>query len=154
MANIAQMVNVLQSMILTRDDEMVLTPTYHVFRMYVPHQGAEVLPLYFKTESVRDRYNEPVDLLTTTASRAADGTITLSMANVDLERPCRVTVALDDDRRYDVSGELLTAENINDHNTFENPDCVHPVDFDGFEAARGSITVTVPAKSIVSLTLK
>lgn len=154
MANIAQMVNVLQSMILTRDDEMVLTPTYHVFRMYVPHQGAEELPLYFKTESVRDRYNEPVDLLTATASRAEDGTITLSMANVDLERPCRVTVALDDDRRYDVSGELLTAENINDHNTFENPDCVHPVDFDGFEAARGSITVTVPAKSIVSLTLK
>ena len=154
MANIAQMVNVLQAMILTRDDEMVLTPTYWVFSMYTPHQGAEAVPLYFEPETVKDRYRHEVDLLSATASRAADGAITLSLANVDLDKECRVTIALDGERRYDVKVQVLTADAMTARNTFENPDVVRPVELKGIESSKGEITVVLPAKSIVSLTLR
>ncbi len=154
MANIAQMVNVLQSMILTRDDEMVLTPTYWVFSMYTPHQGAEVVPLYFDAEKVTDKFRREVDLLSATASRAADGAITLSLANVDLDRECRVRIALDGDRRYDVKGTVLTAGDKADYNTFEKPDAVKPAELKGVKSSKGEIEVVLPAKSIVSLTLR
>ena len=154
MANIAQMVNVLQAMILTRDDEMVLTPTYWVFSMYTPHQGAESVPLYFDPVTAEDKYRRKVDLLSATASRAADGTITLSLANVDLDKECRVTIALDGDRRYDVRGQVLTADAMNARNTFESPDAVRPAELKGIKSSKGEIEVVLPAKSIVSLTLR
>lgn len=154
MANIAQMVNVLQSVILTRDDEMVLTPTYHLFKMYIPHQDAEYLPLHFETKQKLDKNNRPVDMLSATASRAADGSITVTLANVDLVSECKITISLDDDKRYDVKGSILTAADITDHNTFENPECVKSVDFGGFKSQRGCVEVVLPSKSIVSLTLK
>ena len=103
MANIAQMVNVLQSVILTRDDEMVLTPTYHLFKMYIPHQGAEYLPLHYESKQLRDKNNRVVNTLSATASRAEDGTVTITLANVDLVSDCRITISLDDDKKYDVS---------------------------------------------------
>ena len=154
MANIAQMVNVLQSVILTRDDEMVLTPTYHLFKMYIPHQGAEYLPLHYESKQLRDKNNRVVNTLSATASRAEDGTVTITLANVDLVSDCRITISLDDDKKYDVSGSILTSKNITDHNTFENPECIKTVKYDDFKSQKGSIEVVLPTKSIVSLTLK
>lgn len=154
MTNIAQMINVLQSMILTRDDEIVLTPTYYIYSMYAPHQGAEYLPMHFESAKLRDRNNREVELLSATASRAEDGTITISLANVDVENECRVSIILDDDKKYGVKGSILSASTINAHNTFENPDVVKCEDFTSFISKKGSIEVVLPAKSIVSLTLK
>ena len=112
------------------------------------------MPLYFEPETVKDRYRHEVDLLSATASRAADGAITLSLANVDLDKECRVTIALDGDKRYDVKGQVLTADAMTARNTFENPDVVRPVELKGIESSKGEITVVLPAKSIVSLTLR
>ena len=154
MANIAQMINVLQSMILTRDDEMVLTPTYYLFKMYAAHQGAEYLPLHFESAKMRDKNRRELELLSATASRAEDGTITVSLANVDVENECRVTIALDDDKKYGVKGSILTANSIDAYNTFENPNVVKSANFTSFTADKGSVEVVLPAKSIVTLTLK
>ncbi len=153
MANIAQMINVLQSMILTRDDEMVLTPTYHVFKMYTPHQGATLIPLHYESESIRDRNRREVELFTATASRK-DDVVTVSMANVDLHKECRVVIALDDDKKYEISGEILSAGAMNDYNSFEKPDQVKTLPFNGAKAQKGRIEVVLPAKSVVTLTLK
>ena len=153
MANIAQMINVLQSMILTRDDEMILTPTYHLFKMYVPHQDATVVPMHYESASLRDVNRREVELFSATASRK-DGVMTLSMVNVDLEKECKVVIALDDETKYEISGEILTAKNMSEHNTFENPDNIKTQSFDGFKSAKGQIEVVLPAKSVVTLTLK
>ncbi|MDE6395150.1 MAG: alpha-N-arabinofuranosidase, partial [Duncaniella sp.] len=82
MANIAQVANVLQSMVLTRGDQMVLTPTYYVFKMYIPHQGATPVPLDVNTSSIDAGDNRTLDLLQATASRK-DGKVTVSLTNVD-----------------------------------------------------------------------
>ena len=153
MANIAQMINVLQSMILTRDDEMILTPTYHLFKMYVPHQDATFVPMHYESESIRDVNRREVELFSATASRK-DGVVTLSLVNVDLEKECKVVVALDDETKYEVSGEILGAKEMNAYNTFEQPENVKIQKFDAFKSSKGQIEVVLPAKSVVTLTLK
>ena len=94
MTNIAQIANVLQSMILTKEDKMVLTPTYHVFEMYNVHQDATFLPsdLQCTYKNVRD--NRVVPMISTSASRDKEGRIHLSLSNIDLEESAEVTVNL------------------------------------------------------------
>ena len=167
MTNIAQIANVLQSMILTQGDKMVLTPTYHVFRMYNVHQDALFLPADVKCETMqvrnerfhpgRSEDEEPtrtLPLLSSTCSRDAQGLIHLSLSNVDLKEKQTVTVTLDDVRVKDVTGVILTSKDIADHNTFEDPDHVRPAEFKGMRVDKRNksvITVTLPAKSIVTL---
>ena len=85
MTNIAQIANVLQSMILTKDDKMVLTPTYHVFEMYKVHQDATYLPLELNCERKIVRDDRIVPMVSATASRDANGFIHISLSNVDLQ---------------------------------------------------------------------
>ena len=160
MANIAQVANVLQSMVLTKDDKMVLTPTYHVFEMYNVHQGATYLPLDLKCDTIgitmkpNIRFNEKVPVISATASKDQNGAIHISLANVDLENDNEVTINLPSVKAKTVSGRILTAKNINDHNTFENPNAVTPSTFEGAKWNKGVLKVKLPAKSIVVLELK
>ena len=85
MTNIAQIANVLQSMILTKEDKMVLTPTYHVFEMYKVHQDATYLPLELNCERKVVRDDRIVPMVSATASRDANGFIHISLSNVDLQ---------------------------------------------------------------------
>lgn len=152
MANIAQIANVLQSMVLTKDDKMVLTPTYHIFEMYAVHQDATYLPLDIVVDAKEIR-GRNIDLVNTTATRK-DGAIHVSLANIDLEKERTVEIDFSGTKVNGVSGRILTSKNMADHNTFEKPDLVKPAEFNGAKISNGKLNVKLPAKSIVVLEVK
>lgn len=152
MANIAQMVNVLQSMILTDGEKMVLTPTYHVFRMYQPFQDATFLPVELKSPWYnKDQWAMPS--VSATAARGTDGLVRIALVNVDPNRPATVSASLTGISATGVEGEVLTGA-IQAHNSFDAPDTVKPAPFTGASLSGGALTVTLPAASVVVLTLK
>lgn len=152
MANIAQVVNVLQSMILTKDDKMTLTPTYHVFDMYRVHQDATYLPLDIisQTKEIRGRN---VSLVNASASKK-DGLTHITLANIDLTNSQNVNIDLSNTKISKVNGRILTSKDIHDHNTFENPNLVQPQTFNGAKIVNGKLNVQLPAKSIVVLEIQ
>ncbi len=155
MANIAQIVNVLQSMILTKDDKMVLTPTYYVFEMYKPHQDATYLPLDIDTPTREVRGNRVVPMVSASASRDDAGLMHISLANIDVDKAQKVRITLDDAKAVSVSGAILTSKKITDLNTFDRPDKIKPEVFKGARVAKdGALEVVLPAHSIVMLEVK
>lgn len=155
MANIAQIVNVLQSMILTNSEGgMVLTPTYHVFRMYNVHQDATFIPLEVECDTVDVRGDRRVPLLSATASKDPDGKVHLSISNVDVDNACELTINLGDFEAKKAVGEMLTSKALNDHNTFEEPETVTPQAMDEVKVKKGTLTLKLPAKSIVTIELQ
>ena len=154
MTNIAQMVNVLQSMILTKDEKMAVTPTYHVFRMYNVHQDATYLPLDLQTKTMDVRDNRTIPLISATASRNADGVIHISLSNVHLTEAQEIEISIDGLTKGKISGEILTSASIDDHNTFDNPTKVTPQTFNGAKFSKGKLTLKIPAKSILTLAVK
>ncbi len=153
MANIAQIANVLQSMVLTRGDSMVLTPTYHVFKMYAPHQNATVLPLTVDTETMSDRDGRSFPVISATATEK-DGVITLSITNVDLKEDAQVSVPLPGLLKKNISGEILTSNNISDYNDFGHEDIVTLKPFNAFKVNKNGLDINLPAKSIITLSIR
>jgi alpha-N-arabinofuranosidase len=152
MANIAQMVNVLQSMILTDHEKMVLTPTYHVFEMYRVHQGATSLAVTLTTPDA-GAGDQRVPAVSASASRDAAGKVHLSLVNTDLDQPITVNCRLVGVTPAQVSGRVLTAPAINTTNTFAAPHAVEPAPFGGAALAGDQLTVVLPAHSVVVLEL-
>lgn len=152
MANIAQIANVLQAMVLTRGDKMVKTPTYYVFKMYIPHQNAIYLPLELKSTSLTEVNGVSLPQVNATASRKGD-TVTITLANVDLREKAEVAIPLGDLKVASTAGEILTSDHIDDYNDFDNPDKVKLAPFKSFTLKGSTLKVTLPSKSIVSLTL-
>jgi alpha-N-arabinofuranosidase len=152
MSNIAQMVNVLQAMILTDGPKMVLTPTYHVFRMYVPFQDATVVPVELKSPWYnKDQWTVPA--VSATAARGTDGLVRVALANADPNRATTVSAALSGVSASAVEGEVLTGA-IQAHNSFAAPETVRPAPFTGASVSGGKLAVTLPAASVVVLTLR
>jgi alpha-N-arabinofuranosidase len=155
MANIAQVINVLQAMILTKDDKMVLTPTYHVFEMYKEHQNAQNIPLFFV--SPKYVYNEQVlDAISCTLSKGQNGKYHLTISNIDAKNAQSVELPL---AALKLKGNIsnarvLTCKSFGDHNTFENPNAVKPVEFKGASAKQGVVKLQLPQLSIVSIDLE
>ena len=154
MTNIAQIVNVLQSMILTNGPKMLLTPTYHVFEMYKVHQDATFLPMDLICDKAQVRDNREVPMLSASASKDKNGLIHITLANVDVDNTQNITLDLQGQKISGVSGRILTSASINDHNTFEKPDAVKPVAFNGAKVEKGQLKINIPAKSIVVLEVK
>lgn len=153
MSAIAQMVNVLQAMVLTDGARMVRTPTYWVYDMYKPWQDATVLPLELDAPAyTRGKFSIPA--VSGSAVKGKDGLIHVALSNVDPDEPETVTVALEGERAASVSGTILTAPAITSHNTFDDPDAVKPAPFTGARITGDKLVVKIPAKSIVTLTLK
>ncbi|HKG91401.1 MAG TPA: alpha-L-arabinofuranosidase C-terminal domain-containing protein [Gemmatimonadaceae bacterium] len=154
MANIAQTVNVLQAMILTRGEQMILTPTYHVFEFYTVHHDAVLLPTRFDAGRYeRGGWSAPA--VSATASRDRAGRIHLTMTNVDPTQPRTVAATIRGQRVSAVAGgRILTAEQMGAHNTFEQPNAVRPAPFAGATLAGETLTVRLPPKSIVVLELR
>jgi alpha-N-arabinofuranosidase len=151
-ANIAQMVNVLQSMILTDGPKMTVTPTYWVFEMYKVHQGATSLPIELTTpDYVLGEGKIPA--VSAAASRDTAGKVHLSLVNTDPNRSIAVTCQLEGVVAKAVTGRVLTATDMNAHNTFDAPNAVQPVPFTGATLANSILTVALPAKSVVVLEL-
>jgi alpha-N-arabinofuranosidase len=152
-ANIAQMVNVLQAMILTQGDEMILTPTYHVFEMFTPHHDATLLPISLD-EGTYTFDGERIPAVSASASRDSTGTIHITLVNLDPDAPRPIAADLRGTSVSTVAGRILTATAMNAHNTFEHPDTVHPVTFRGARLEGGRLTIELPAKSVVALELR
>ncbi len=153
MANIAQTVNVLQAMILTEGDEMILTPTYHVFDFYTVHHDASYLD--FDLDGGEYRFGDnSIPAVTSTASRNSEGVLHITLTNLDPNQNRTVEIDVRGESISGVSGRILTADEINSHNTFEHPDTVSPADFTGATVTNGNLTVDLPAKSLVVLMLK
>jgi len=152
-ANIAQTVNVLQAMVLTRGEEMILTPTYHVFEFYTVHHDATLLPTDLEAGSYSFE-GEAIPALTASASRDGEGRIHITLANLDPNRPRTVSATLTGARVTAVSGRILTAAAMNAHNTFEDPAAVQPAPFDGASLQGETLSIQLPPKSVVVLELR
>ena len=150
MANIAQTINVLQAVILTEGQHMVLTPTYHVFDMYKVHQDAVKLPVYVESETLGG-----IPALSASASEDDTGRIHVSMTNIDPQKEQAVSLELRGISSMIKSGHVITSENMQDHNTFDQGDKVTLKDFNGVksEGIAGRMTVNLPPKSVVTLEL-
>jgi alpha-L-arabinofuranosidase len=153
MANIAQMVNVLQSMVRTDGPKMLLTPTYYAFLMYRPFQGAAVLPVTINSPdyAVGASRMPAVDV---TAAKAADGAIHIGLINADPNGGADVELALNGAADRRVTGQVLTAPMMDSHNMFGAPEAVRPAAFAGARWVAGKLRVEMPSKSVVVLTLK
>ncbi len=153
MANIAQTVNVLQSMILTQGDQMVLTPTYWVFDMYKVHQDATLLPLNIKSDAYTFD-GQSVPAVSASASKDKDGRIHITLVNLDPNRGRTVQVDIRGQQVSSVSGRVLTAATMQADNTFEQPNAVQPADFRGARLSGGVLTLDLPSKSVVVVELR
>jgi len=152
MANIAQMINVLQAMILTEKEKMALTPTYHVYKMYVPFQDATFIPVTFDAGkySHGDITLPRIDAI---AAQDASGKVWLALTNVDPNQPAEIDVSLNGITAKSAVGETLTAPKVDSVNTFEQPNAVAPkpgsAKVDG-----GKLSVKLDPKSVTVLSLE
>ena len=152
MTNIAQMINVLQAMVLTDKEKMLLTPTYHVFEMYKPFQNATLLP----TELTTPEYKlgeVAIPAVSVSAARGADGALVLSLVNADPNKPARVTAKISGAAAKKMSARVLTTPAMNAHNTFDAPNAVQPAALTGGKAKGDGWVFDLPAKSVVVVTL-
>ena len=147
MANLAQTVNVLQALILTRREQMVLTPTYHAFELYRVHQGARVVPFELETPSY-ELDGESVPHLHVTASRAPSGAVSLSVVNLHATRGASLEVS----NLGPVEGRVLTAGALDAENRFDEAPSVTPAPFEGISHASGRLELSLPARSVVVVT--
>jgi alpha-N-arabinofuranosidase len=129
MANIAQVVNVLQAMVLTDGDRMVRTPTYHVFDLYQSHQGGMSVRVETECKEVRFAAGEATAVMPTVSASASvkDGLLTLSVVNNHTRFPAEMEIELRAGRLGDATIDTLTHEDLTAHNTFDAPDAVLPI---------------------------
>lgn len=153
MANIAQMINVLQAMILTDKEKMLLTPTYHVFEMYTVHHDAKLLPSELQSPDCGSA-NDRIPQVNVSASRDSAGKIHVSLCNLDPNNPAEVNCELRGAMPQKLSGRVLTAPQINTHNTFDQPDNVKPAKFEAVKSLGSGFVATLPPKSVVMLELE
>lgn len=149
MANIAQMINVLQSVILTEGEKMILTPTYHVFNMYKYHQNATLLESHIETETIgTTEYSIPN--LNESVSIAEDGTIHITIANTSATKAYPIEMISADYQFSSVTGEIVTGQ-MSAHNTFENPEVVTKKAFDDITVSEEGVRFTISACAVVHL---
>lgn len=153
-AALAQMVNVLQSVLLTEGDKMIKTPTYHVMHMYRHHQGAKLLESSVTgiDEIGTDEWKVPK--VTESVSKDKDGIITITLNNLSIESAEEVEVQLANGVYKVVEARIVTNSDMHAHNTFEAPEEVIEKDFDDYEVKGENILVKLPVNSVVEMRLQ
>lgn len=151
MANIAQMVNVLQSMILTDGPKMVLTPTYYVYKLYMPFQDATFVPVSF-APGVYEHAGVSLPRFDVVAAKDSSGRLWLAVTNIDPDQPAQIEVDVTGVHPRSAAGEVLTAARVDSVNTFDAPDAVRPRPITG-EVRHGRVRLKVPAKSVAVVSL-
>jgi alpha-N-arabinofuranosidase len=152
MANIAQTVNVLQAMLLTDGAKMAKTPSYYVFKMYLPFQDATLLPVAMKAPLLQSG-KDSFAALNLTAARAKDGKIHIAVANLDSRHAQTIRLALGKLAAKSVVGEILTHPQMDAHNVPGAKEAVAPVPYKGGLISGDVVILTVPAKSVVVVRL-
>ncbi|OFZ26137.1 MAG: hypothetical protein A2437_02310 [Bacteroidetes bacterium RIFOXYC2_FULL_40_12] len=153
MAAIAQVVNVLQSMILTKGDKMLLTPTYHVFDMYKVHQDAYLVPSTLEC----DKYSyggDSVPSLSLSGSIDKTGKMHISVCNLHATETKMLTCHLKGYKPSKGSGQIVTANSLNAYNSFEKPDALGLQPFSAFKINNGQLVIEMPPHSVVTIELE
>jgi alpha-N-arabinofuranosidase len=152
MANIAQMINVLQAMIVTDKEKMILTPTYHVFKMYLPFQDAAFVPVAFDA-GVYTHGDIRLPRVDAIAARDASGKLWLEVTNLDPEEPADIEVELAGAQVKSAAGEMLTAPKVDSVNSFEAPNAVAPKPVT-VKAQGGKLALKLEPKSVTVIALE
>ena len=153
MANLAQTINVLQAVILTNEEKMLVTPTYHVMEMYNVHQDATMIPLTVQSNDYVVN-NEKLKAISASASKDANGVVHVSLVNIDAKKEQDVTIDLRGGKFTSVTARILTSTKLQDHNTFEAPDKIKPAGFKGITLSGGTLKGKLPPFSVIVLELK
>ncbi|GIK72450.1 MAG: intracellular exo-alpha-L-arabinofuranosidase 2 [Chloroflexota bacterium] len=150
MANIAQTVNVLQALVLTQQEKMLLTPTYHVFDLYTAHQDATLVPVDIQSERYQHAgYSVPA--ISASASVNDEGKLHLTASNANPHKDIAVSVFIRGLKGRTVEGQALHAAAMNAHNTFEQPDVVKPQPFNGARLTAEGMEFVIPKMSVIAL---
>ena len=150
MANLAQTVNVLQAVILTDKEKMILTPTYHVMNMFKVHQDAKLIPISF--ESPEYTFNgESLPAVNASASMDDAGKMHLSIVNIDAHKENTVSIDLNTLGIKKITGRILMSDKLQDHNSFDNPNKIAPKEYKDFTFKKGVLEVELPPFSVVIL---
>jgi alpha-L-arabinofuranosidase len=153
MAQLAQTVNVLQALILTQGEKILLTPTYHVFDMYKVHQDAKMLPVNFNSPDYVFE-NQKLPALNVSASQDSTGKTHITLVNIDPNNSLTISTLVAGIKWSTVTGQILTSANLTDINTFEAPGNIKIVKFDGAKRQGELLNLILPSKSVVLLELK
>lgn len=154
-ANLAQTVNVLQAVILTKGEKILLTPTYHVMEMYNVHQDATLLPMQVITGAEYTFENDKLPAVSVSASKNSEGTIHISLVNIDPKNAQNISLDLRGGvNAKTVNGRILTAKQLQDHNDFDSPEKIKPSTFTGAKISGDKLETTLPPFSVVVLAIK
>jgi alpha-N-arabinofuranosidase len=146
-------VNVLQAVILTNEEKMLLTPTYHVMEMYNVHQDATMLPLTIHSNDYK-MGKEKLKAVSASASKDKNGLTHISLVNIDANAAQEVTINVSGANYSSVTGRILTSDRLQNYNSFENPDKIKPAAFTGASLNGSSLKIKLPPFSVVVLELK
>jgi alpha-N-arabinofuranosidase len=153
MANLAQCINVLQAVILTNGEKLILTPTYHVMEMYNVHQDAALIPL----EVTSDDYTlagKKLKAVSASASKDKNGVVHISLVNINANKAQDVMIDISSLKARSVTGRILQSSKLQDHNSFDDPEKIKPAVFNGAAISGSTLTLKMPAFSVVVLELK
>lgn len=153
MANLAQTVNVLQAVILTDGERLLVTPTYHVMEMYAVHHDAVQLPVHMKSP-LYSYAGASVPAVSVSASRDRQGVIHISLVNVDHTNGQDIVLEIRGATITGVQGRILRADRVQDHNTFDSPERVKPALYTGARLEGGVVRCTLPSTSVVVLAIR
>jgi alpha-N-arabinofuranosidase len=153
MANIAQTVNVLQAVILTDQEKMILTPTYHAFEMYKPFQDATFVPSEFSSMPDYTLGDVSVPRVSASTAMSKDGELLVALVNLDPADPVTITATMEGFSARTAKGRVLTAGAMDAHNTFDEPARVRPGPID-VALEDGKLRVELPAKSVTVITVR
>ncbi len=154
MANLAQTINVLQALVLTKGNQMLLTPTYHVFDLYKVHQNAKWLPVNFNSPDYEVDGRKIPAVSISASLDSTTGAVHISFVNLNPNKSISFRSSLVGIKWQSVTGQLLTSKKLTDINTFENPNYIKIVTFNGAKKEGNDLMVDLPAQSIVVLELK
>jgi len=150
MANLAQTINVLQAVILTKEEKMLLTPTYHVLDMYKVHQDAKMIPIHVKS-GVYQYGDNSLKAISSSASINPEGKVHISLVNIHANQAQEVRVVVRGMDAKKISGHILTADKLQAHNTFDASNKIQTRDFKGVALNGEAISLTIPPFSVVVL---
>ena len=152
-ANLAQCVNVLQAVILTNKEKMILTPTYHVMEMYNVHQGATLLPLTVTGNNYVFN-GEKLPAISASASKDNTGVIHISLVNIDPDHAQKIELNIGEEKVKEVTSKILTSKKLQDYNSFTEPEKIKPAPFKELVLNKNIITITLPPTSVIVITAK
>jgi alpha-N-arabinofuranosidase len=153
MANLAQTVNVLQAVILTDKEKMILTPTYHVMEMYKVHQDAKRMRVDFNSNDYQLN-GEKLPAVSISASTDSTGVMHISVVNIDAHNEKQIKINIDGQKNMQATGRILSSPRLQDHNTFDEPDKIAPKEFRDVSVKDGVLEFRIPPFSVIILELK